>query len=671
MTKITTRALPLQQATPSKGRSHIEIVRRWVETADARCPLVCTWSCLPDILAEQDEDRSIIWPAFSMSEPSRVTVPWFEAGYLRSIHITPASLQLVHSPFKDLMQALAALLLLTICLSAHAQETILKALPDASPLVEASTLATVATDRDGASLILLSAETLRLYQSLESRDATHWPLVVLIKPESSISALKSFSSTPKSLASSTAAFGYGQEGTPAPRADEQPSFMRLLERHGLHRRKNERWNAYGQVTYISGWKPSFPAQYTNRNGSNNSLLPIAERSFTGTVTLYLALRTWKGGEIYFVPELISENPLSQLKGIGGAIQDFELQKGGDVTPTLYRSRAYVRQTFGFGGHSDDKDSSPQQLGTTYHSHRLVIEAGNFSILDFFDKNAFDIDPRQGLFNLAFLTYAAYDFASDARGYSWGLVTELFWDKWAVRFGRITPPRDPNQLPIDWRLLKYYGDQVELEHHQQFHGQEGIVRVLGYRNRENIGTFSDAIAAFKTDPSKNATTCTGFNYGSNNEGAPDLCWARKPNTKIGLGIFAQQYVVPEIGVFARAMVSDGKSEVDAYTSTDRSVSFGSLARGTSWHRPNDVAGLALNLGWISSSHTQYLRLGGVDGFIGDGYITPASEVALDAFYSANYRKSFWVAGDYQRIINPAFNSDRGPVNIFSLKIHGEF
>jgi hypothetical protein len=31
----------------------------------------------------------------------------------------------------------------------------------------------------------------------------------------------------------------------------------------------------------------------------------------------------------------------------------------------------------------------------------------------------------------------------------------------------------------------------------------------------------------------------------------------------------------------------------------------------------------------------------------------------------------VSGDYQRIENPGFNRDRGPVNIFSVKIHGEF
>jgi high affinity Mn2+ porin len=120
-----------------------------------------------------------------------------------------------------------------------------------------------------------------------------------------------------------------------------------------------------------------------------------------------------------------------------------------------------------------------------------------------------------------------------------------------------------------------------------------------------------------------------------------------------------------------MYSDGKSEVDAYTPTDRSVSFGTLAKGTSWGRPRDMAGLGVNIGWISSSHAQYLGMGGVDGFVGDGHISAAPEGSLDVFYSYNIRKSYWLSGDYQRVTNPAFNSARGPVDIFNVKIHGEF
>src|ERR1035441_9247367 len=72
-----------------------------------------------------------------------------------------------------------------------------------------------------------------------------------------------------------------------------------------------------------------------------------------------------------------------------------------------------------------------------------------------------------------------------RGYSYGGVAELDWDDWAVRFGRITPPKNPNQLPVDFRLFKYYGDQIELEHKHKIFGQEGMVRALGYRNHEDM------------------------------------------------------------------------------------------------------------------------------------------------------------------------------------------
>jgi hypothetical protein len=469
------------------------------------------------------------------------------------------------------------------------------------------------------------------------------------------------------LGSSAAA----QNGTPAPRPSDEVSMMQVLADKGLHNIENESWNAYGQFTYISSWKQSFDAPYTNLNGSINSLLPSAERSFTGTATLYLGVRLWNGAEAYLVPELISEQPLSQLRGLGGAIQNFELQKGGAGVPQVYRSRLFLKQSIGLGGKSIVEESGPLQLGTRYDSRRLVFVVGNFTILDFFDTNAFDVDPRQGFLGLGFMTYAAYDFASDARGYSYGGVAEFHWDDWAARVGRITPPKQPNQLPVDFRLLKYHGDQAEVEHRHKIGGQEGMVRVLGYRNRENMGKFSDAIAAFKADPQKNAADCTSFNYGSQNSGAPDLCWVRRPNVKKGIGAFAEQYIGHDIGVFGRAMYADGQTEVYAYTSTDRSATVGVLAKGTLWSRPKDMSGLGVNLDWISDNHAKYLGMGGIDGFVGDGAITAASERSLDLFYSANFGKIYWLTGDYQHIANPGFNAARGPVDIFTVRIHGEF
>ncbi len=471
------------------------------------------------------------------------------------------------------------------------------------------------------------------------------------------------------LASQTAR---AQSAPPAPRPDQQFDFMNLITAHGLHDIQNESWNAYGQFTWIQSGKLGFPAAYTNANGSNTSLLTGPEWGATVTLTLYTAARLWPGAEGYFVPEALSERPLSGLKGLGGAIQDFELQKGGTETPSLYRSRAYVRQTIELGGDRVVMDSNPMQLGTVYKRRRIVLTAGNFNVLDLFDKNAVLGDLRQSFFSLGFLTYAAWDFNSDARGYSWGGAVELYWDDWEARFARVTPPQLPNQLPVTFDLTRYYGDQLELVHQHKLWGRPGAVHLLGYRNSDWMGNFSQAIAAFQANPQENAATCPGGNlYRSTNATAPDLCWVRGPNVKVGLGVSLEQFITEDIGAFFRGMYSDGQTEVDAYTSADRSVSFGSVGKGSLWRRPKDVAGIGLNLDWISAAHAQYLAMGGVDGFVGDGALTQAVETSTDVFYSVNVLSSLWLSGDYQHIVNPGFNAARGPVDVFGARLHVEF
>lgn len=448
--------------------------------------------------------------------------------------------------------------------------------------------------------------------------------------------------------------------------------MNLLSDEGLHELDDESWNAYGQATYISSWKLPFHAAYTNLNGSNKSLHTSAERSFTASFTLFFGARLWTGGEAYFVPEVISLRALSNLDGLGGAVQNFELQKTGSEAPDIYRSRAYLQQTINLGGKRILKTSDPMQLGGKADSRRIVVRLGNFSVLDFMDRNAFASDPRQQFFNLGFMTYAAYDFASDARGYSWGGEAELRWDDWAVRYARVTPPKLPNVLPTEMRLYKYFGDQIELERQYEIRGLRGAIRILGYLNHGPIGRFDDAIAALQADPGKNAASCGDrYNYGSTNATAPDLCWARKPNYKGGVGLSLDQHLTEHLGMFLRGMVSDGGAEVYAYMPPDSSLSFGLLAKGAWWKRPFDLAGAALGLGWISSAHAEYLRLGGVDGFIGDGSLDRGTESVFEVFYSVNLLRAIWLSADYQHITHPAFNADRGPVEIFGGRAHVEF
>ena len=461
---------------------------------------------------------------------------------------------------------------------------------------------------------------------------------------------------------------------PEQRDDDEFDFMNVLARRHLHDLTDESWNAYGQVTWIQTFKLPFHAAYTNLDGSSNSLSPDYENSFTGTATIYAGAKLWPGAELYLAPEMVSEKPLSGLHGLAGVIQNFELQKGGTPAPVFYIGRLYLQQTLRLGGGQDDVASNPLQLGKKQDKRRIVLSAGRFSVLDFFDKNSYSGDLRRQLFDMAFMTYAAYDFAADTRGYTIAGVAELYWDDWIARVGRAMPPTLPNGADIDLHFWRYYGDQIEVEHHHSIGGHDGAVRILGFHSHENMGRFTDATLAYETDNGMNASACDAaglFHYGSTNVNAPDLCWVRKPNDKYGIGINAEQAITPDLGVFLRAMIADGSSEVYAFTPTDRSLSLGALADGKPWCRKNDYAGVGFGANGVSDEHATYLKLGGVDGFIGDGKLNPGTEMVTEAFYGANLSSSIWLSADYQLIVHPAFNVDRGPVSIFNARFHAEF
>ena len=59
------------------------------------------------------------------------------------------------------------------------------------------------------------------------------------------------------------------------------------------------------------------------------------------------------------------------------------------------------------------------------------------------------------------------------------------------------------------------------------------------------------------------------------------------------------------------------------------------------------------------------------FIGDGALSYRAEQVLEAYYSLSVNKLLTLTADAQRINNPAYNSARGPVNVYALRMHAEF
>ena len=45
---------------------------------------------------------------------------------------------------------------------------------------------------------------------------------------------------------------------------------------------------------------------------------------------------------------------------------------------------------------------------------------------------------------------------------------------------------------------------------------------------------------------------------------------------------------------------------------------------------------------------------------------------ELYYKINaYQKKIWLSPDYQFILHPAYNADRGPVNVLGIRAHMEF
>jgi high affinity Mn2+ porin len=67
----------------------------------------------------------------------------------------------------------------------------------------------------------------------------------------------------------------------------------------------------------------------------------------------------------------------------------------------------------------------------------------------------------------------------------------------------------------------------------------------------------------------------------------------------------------------------------------------------------------------------LKAGGTGILNGDGNLSYTPEMSLETYYDIALAKGCNLAFDYQFFGNPAFNADRGPVNVFATRLHWEF
>jgi high affinity Mn2+ porin len=413
---------------------------------------------------------------------------------------------------------------------------------------------------------------------------------------------------------------------------------------------DERWNLFWQATSVGQYHGTFPSPYKS---AQYSLQDYPERDVSLTTTLFFGLRLDHNTQIYFNPEIAGGKGFSGVNGLANS-SNGELPRVATATPKPYLARLYVSHDFGFGSRKESFESEENQLAGQRPLIRYTVTAGRFTLTDFFDNNRYTHDPRTQFLGWAVMFNGAWDYPADVRGYTWGWVHELHTVNWSFRYGSGGMPKVANGLRFDRSILRDRGDVFEVERRHEIRKHPGTIRVLGYANHADAGTYAEAIRVAK----QSGTT-------------PDITATRRPGTlKYGLGINAEQEITPDIGIFSRLGWNDGKTESFAFTAIDRLATGGVSMTGHRWHRPYDTGASEFTASGLSGVHASYLASGGHDFLLGDGRLQYGPEYSWESYYSARVFPGFFASLDYQRIANPAFNRDRGPVSIYSLRLHWE-
>ena len=411
----------------------------------------------------------------------------------------------------------------------------------------------------------------------------------------------------------------------------------------------ETWAVHGQSTITWLLQPAFRSPYQGAH----SLSPDANGRETIDATLYAGVRPWPGAEIWINPEVDQGFGLSNTFGVAG-YPSGEAFKVGKAEPYFLVQRGFLRQTINFGGETEKLAPDLNQLAGTQTANRLVFTVGKFSIVDIFDTNTYAHDPRNDFLNWSIIDMGAFDYAANSWGYTYGGTVEWYQDWWTVRAGVFDLSLMPNSDKLSPGFAQ--GQFVaELEERHNLWDQPGKLKFLYWLTHGNLGTYLDAI-------SQGAATVQ----------TPSTGAVRSFRTKDGFGLNLEQQLAPDLGVFARASVSQGTVEEVDFTDINKSISAGLSLTGGRWGRPDDTVGLAGALNRISHQGKLYLAAGGLGGIIGDGQLPNAGpEQILEVYYRVPVFSFAHLTVDYQFINHPAYNRDRGPVSIFGLRARVQF
>jgi len=407
------------------------------------------------------------------------------------------------------------------------------------------------------------------------------------------------------------------------------------------------WAVHGQSTYVMQGVPGFRSPYMGPQ----SLIPRQTHE-TWDATLFLGRRLWQGAEFWINPEIDQGFGLSNTHGVAG-FPSGEAYKVCASWPYARIPRYFIRDTISLGGKVESVEADANQFAGTRPANRIVLTIGKFGITDIFDTNQYAHDPRSDFLNWALVDTGTFDYAADPWGFTYGTAVEWYQGDWTLRAGIFDLSEAPNSSDLDPNFSQFQ-TVAEIERRYKFYGQPGKIAVTGFVSRGRMGTYTDAVAL---------AAATGQ--------AADTALVREYRSRMGISFNAEQQITEQLGLFARGGIVDGNVEPFDFTDIDRTVAAGLVLQGEDWGRPDDVFGFAGVVNFITSEHAAYFNAGGMGIVVGDGILPNAGpEMIIETYYAFPIAR-VTATLDYQFVVNPGYNEDRGPASIFAARLHTEF
>lgn len=425
------------------------------------------------------------------------------------------------------------------------------------------------------------------------------------------------------------------------------------------------WYIAGQANSILQGHGAFHSPYEGVN----SLVSRGEYKVSLVGTLFLGLQPWQlfygsdstkallyNTDLILHVEAAGGRGISQALGLAG-FTNLDVVRNPNLGSKPYIARVMVHQTIGFTDEMTDNTRGPLAMATKVPVRRLEFRVGKMSTPDVFDINSVLSDSHLQFTNWSIDNNGAWDYAADTRGYTYGATLDYQDRNWAVRYALMLMPTVANGIDLDWAVKRSRGQNMEFELRRGFlPGKKGTHRVLAFVNNANMGSYREAIAAFR-----NGTDAT-----------PDITLHRhQDSVKYGFGYNMEQAVSDHLTLAARAGWNDGKTESFAYTEIEQSALVGTSYDGKQWGRANDKVGLAFSSNAIKRDHQQYLASGGAGFILGDGNLRYGRENIVEAYYNLHVWRGSYFAAGVSHINNPGYNRDRGPVWVPSLRAHMDF